>query len=442
MLRMNRGSLICKLIWAYIFLLIFEGALRKWVMPYMSAPLLVVRDPLGIWIIWESIRTHTWPSKCSVIVGCLVIVFSVLCVVQIVWNNNYWMAGIYGLRSYLLPFPVAFAIGENLDRKNIEKIARFIVVMLFPMCILYGFQYKSSSTSIWNAGAYDGASQIAYAENHVRASGTFSYNVGATYFSLLGISLLMYIVIQDKQLSKIVVAISALSAVLSVSLIGSRTLVYMLALHVLSLCAASLSYSPYMIRIIKYVIPALLVVFLASQSSIYADSAGTMHKRFMMASGSEGNTANVLYMRAFSPFELAYNNMSDGNSAIGEGMGRGAAAISTLMNGRAEFAAGETEIDRNLRELGLYVGSGFLLFRLLLAGYFVLKSIDAAKAGSSLAIMLAPPTFVLIVWCILEMPTMQGFMIVFIALTYGAIKTSYVSSDMCETRVSNARRTG
>src|SRR3546814_1990531 len=35
-------------IWVYFILLIFEGALRKWVLPGLATPLLVVRDPVAL----------------------------------------------------------------------------------------------------------------------------------------------------------------------------------------------------------------------------------------------------------------------------------------------------------------------------------------------------------------------------------------------------------
>ena len=38
-------------IWTYFILLIFEGGLRKWVLPQLAAPLLVVRDPVVILIL-------------------------------------------------------------------------------------------------------------------------------------------------------------------------------------------------------------------------------------------------------------------------------------------------------------------------------------------------------------------------------------------------------
>ncbi len=52
--------LLKKLFWAYFLLLIFEGALRKWILPQFSAPLLLVRDPIAhahhLWRLIEPIN--------------------------------------------------------------------------------------------------------------------------------------------------------------------------------------------------------------------------------------------------------------------------------------------------------------------------------------------------------------------------------------------------
>ncbi len=48
-------------IWLYFFLLLFEGALRKWVLPSLSAPLLIVRDRFyGDVIVSHNIFSGTW----------------------------------------------------------------------------------------------------------------------------------------------------------------------------------------------------------------------------------------------------------------------------------------------------------------------------------------------------------------------------------------------
>ena len=52
----NKMPFLKKLFWAYFLLLIFEGALRKWILPQLSAPLLLVRDPIALLIIIEASR--------------------------------------------------------------------------------------------------------------------------------------------------------------------------------------------------------------------------------------------------------------------------------------------------------------------------------------------------------------------------------------------------
>ena len=51
------------LIWIYFWLLIFEGALRKWFLPSLSSPLLLVRDPVALFAIflgWPLLASSHW----------------------------------------------------------------------------------------------------------------------------------------------------------------------------------------------------------------------------------------------------------------------------------------------------------------------------------------------------------------------------------------------
>jgi hypothetical protein len=116
-------SLLKRLFWVYFLLLIFEGALRKWVLPQLSAPLLLVRDPVALAIIWEAYRTHKWPKRWSAITGILAAALLGLCLVQMIAGDNPWFIALYGLRSYLLPLPVAFIMGENMDARTCASSA-------------------------------------------------------------------------------------------------------------------------------------------------------------------------------------------------------------------------------------------------------------------------------------------------------------------------------
>src|SRR3954463_14986510 len=48
-------------LWAYFFLLIFEGVFRKWILPQFSDVLLVVRDPVVLVIFMLAIKARLFP---------------------------------------------------------------------------------------------------------------------------------------------------------------------------------------------------------------------------------------------------------------------------------------------------------------------------------------------------------------------------------------------
>ncbi|OYP34100.1 hypothetical protein [Rhodopirellula sp. MGV] len=52
----DRVSLIRYCLWAYVLLVIFEGALRKWIVPQLATPLLVIRDPVCLVAIYLGTR--------------------------------------------------------------------------------------------------------------------------------------------------------------------------------------------------------------------------------------------------------------------------------------------------------------------------------------------------------------------------------------------------
>ena len=39
------------IIYIFLFLLLFEGAIRKWIFPSLATPLLIIRDPFAILLV-------------------------------------------------------------------------------------------------------------------------------------------------------------------------------------------------------------------------------------------------------------------------------------------------------------------------------------------------------------------------------------------------------
>src|SRR4051812_8940869 len=70
---------IKRLIWLCFFLLIFEGTLRKWVLPQFSDVLLVIRDPVVLVIYYFALRARIFPRNGYIIsLGIMSVLFWVV----------------------------------------------------------------------------------------------------------------------------------------------------------------------------------------------------------------------------------------------------------------------------------------------------------------------------------------------------------------------------
>src|ERR1700722_2080620 len=266
----KRMPFIKKLFWAYFLLLIFEGALRKWILPQYSAPLLLVRDPIAVLILIEAYRTNKWPARWSAVTGALAVGLVALCVIQVVVNNNPWVAAVYGLRSYLLPFPVAFIMGENLDEEDLRKFSLCTLWLLLPEAAIAVAQYLAPASSFLNAAAYSGAGQIGYVGQHVRASGTFSYVIGLALYGPMAAAFILYGLVQEKSAHQWLLWAAGFALILSVPVTGSRTLLFELAgVIVCAGVAAAFGLSQFQ-KSLKILVPLLVVFVLASFLPVFS----------------------------------------------------------------------------------------------------------------------------------------------------------------------------
>jgi hypothetical protein len=416
-----------KLFWAYFLLLIFEGALRKWVAPQLSAPLLLVRDPIAMLILVEAHLTNKWPERWSAVTGILTAALIGLCVIQMVAVENPWIAAVYGLRSYLLPFPVAFVMGENLDAEDLRKFGVCMLWLLMPMTVLEMAQYIAPATSFLNAGAYKGAEQILYVGKHARASGTFSYVVGPVAFNVVAAAFIFYGLGKEGFAKKWLLWAASFALLLSIPVIGSRGLVYELTAVVACAGIAAMSGVTQFGKSLRIAVPALVVSILVSLLPIFSQASVSLRLRFAQAGHAEGGTGQVLESRTVAPIIGKIENTDFSSNPFGLGMGRGAAAINKLMGGASQFPAGEGEVDRALNELGPMPGLAFMLFRLILTVMIVAAAIARVRTHvEPLALLLAPSVVSGLFFGILEQPMEQGFMVLAVAFSLAALKRAPV----------------
>jgi hypothetical protein len=422
--------LLKKLFWLYFLLLLFEGALRKWILPQYSAPLLLVRDPVALLIIWEAYRTRKWPKQWSAVVGILAAGMVALCFVQSIANENPWYVALYGLRSYLLPFPVAFIMGENLDRDDLRRFGLCTLWLLLPLTALEVAQYNAEPGSWLNAGAYAGGGQIDYAAGHLRASATFSFVTGPMLYVPLAAAFIFYGMAQARFATRWLLWAASCALILSIPVTGSRTLVFELAAILACVGVAALFGVSQFAKSLQITAALLLVSLLVSRLPVFSEATGTLFARFSQASQAEGTAQQSLLLRVADPVTQTIKNSISESNWLGLGVGYGSNAIAKLLTGTQQFLAGESEFPRVIAEFGAPAGMAFMLFRWLLELMIIAKALSRVREHEPLAWLLVPLTFSTLTLGVLEQPTEQGFMVISVAFSLAALRMAPAAIEL------------
>lgn len=423
--------LLTKLYWAYFLLLIFEGALRKWIVPALSTPLLLVRDPIAIAIIWEAYKTKKWPQQWTSTIAILCGVTVGLALIQLLAGENLWFIAVFGVRSYLLPFPVAFIMGATLTPKELRDFGRWTLLLLLPLTLLQIAQYYAPSSSFLNAGANLGSDQLAYANGHVRASGTFSYVTGPTSYIPLAAAFIFYGMVNSKFVRKWLLWSAGCALIVAIPVTGSRSLLYMVVLIILSVGIAAFFGVSQFASSIKAIVIFAVVALAASQLPVFHDATATFTERLTSASTAEGGTETSVSDRVVSPITGTVSEGLSTDNWFGHGIGIGSNVAASILHADA-FAAGEGEAQRLVYEFGAPAGLTFLLARWALVVLIAFKALGAARKHQPLAWLLVPPMVVALGTGTLEQPTIQGFMVITVGFSIAALRVKDAPSKVVQ----------
>ena len=235
---------VVKLIFLVYWLLIFEGALRKWVLPEYQREIYFIRDPVVLIIYWLSIRYGFF--KHSSIIMTIVTVVAWSCVMEIVYHMvadqiDPLLTGA-GLRIYFLYIPLAAVIRETVNRADLERLIRQTLLLAIPVAIISIFQSREPAGAIINAGISHDPENMVYSlgvvSDMVRTTGTFTSNYGQALFVGSVIAMLVWVwtlPAERRPLSGTMLLAVTGAAVANVAVSGQRTIFAMAALV---LCAA------------------------------------------------------------------------------------------------------------------------------------------------------------------------------------------------------------
>ena len=190
----SRKKRIKVLVWMYLVLLIFEGALRKWFLPFLSTPILLIRDPIALialYLAWPLlIRSVYWGR----VKGLLYIGLAGI-VLTLYFGHGDWFTALYGLRIFWIQLPFIFVFPLVLTYNDVIKALWATVAISFFMVILITAQSTTPPTHILNvAPGGTGSSAFDGAGGKFRPSGIFSFTNSVTTFFTFSAASLMSII--------------------------------------------------------------------------------------------------------------------------------------------------------------------------------------------------------------------------------------------------------
>jgi len=408
-------------IWLYFFLWIFEGALRKWVLPSLATPLLIVRDPIAIFIIIKAISLNVKFFNGYVVFAYIITLLALI--VTLTFGHGNLFVGIYGARIMLVHFPLIFIIGSIFTKQDVLKMGHALLVANIIMTLIVYLQFISPQTAFINRGlGGEGSAGFSGAMGYFRPPGTFSFITGLASFYIMVSVYVFYFWLSKERVSKILLYASTLALIFSLPLTVSRTAVGGVALVGVFAFIGSATSVKKLLKV-AFTILILFVLFFILQNTTTIFNLGTevFMSRVDTASGQSGGFEQSFFSRVVGDFVRPIANLLKMPFFVGK-LGMGTNAGAQMLSGSNTFLIAEDELGRVGGEQGLILGGGLIFLRLVLAINLFVKSIRLPQEDRLLPLTFCGTALYLIVLGQWAQPSMLGCAVLTVGLLVASLK--------------------
>jgi len=422
---MTRERKVQLILWSYFWLLIFEGALRKWIVPGLSEPLLLARDPICIAAI-----ALGWPYLMHGINQiCIVTLYAIAgfaMILAILFGHKDWFTALFGARIMLLHFPLIFLFGAVFTSDDAWKFAKALLLISIPMTVLIAFQFSLPQEHIINvAPGGEGSAGFSGALDKFRPPGTFSFISGlSNFYGLTAAVFAGWVSSGPKPLPKWI-WLSAGALVFALPLSISRTLLFNYALVVgVAVFACLLAVKAIKKIMMGFVLVAIIACYL-SQTALFSEANQAFSARWEDATELEGGqwgVIGVLDARVGGVFRDGFD-LAKESPLCGKGIGMGTNVGAMRVSGQLGFLIAESEWGVVMGELGFFLGILYILFRVLLGIYLLILGFKNAINGNTLPLILSAIVFPALVIGQTSQPTNLGFIVFSAGLMFAASNT-------------------
>ena len=380
----NRRT-ICNAIIVIYYLLILEGALRKWIAPGYQKELFFVRDPFLLFVYGFALLKGFWP-KASVLFWCglgLAVVGFNLTLWHLEDTSVTLMA--YGWRNYFAYLPLAFIIGEQFRYGDWLRVVRFTILISIPVAVLCVLQSVSSPTAPINAGFGVTSDELfvpfGVAGEVIRATGFFTSGTGQVQF-IGSLAVMLFWMWSDTRIRHLfgrwALPLAAVATIVLLVVGGHRA--GFLLVGLVAIAGTMMSFAADGIRSssrLAFGLALLGALILFSGRYFFRQQAEAMVQRTQVAAEEDNSAYSAgVVNRTLNEFGT-FADFVPIVDWTGAGLGVGGNAGDILgANSRVGFA--EDDWSRNVVDLGPIAGLAFIAYRIAL----VLMIASGAVAAS------------------------------------------------------------
>lgn len=414
------------LIWLYFWLLIFEGALRKWVVPQLSNPLLIVRDPIVLAAYFLALRARVFPANRWVIAIGVIGALSTLLTFIPLWpylppSRIALVAG-YGFRSNFLHLPLIFLIGRILRMEDVKRFGYWTLLLMVPMALLMVGQFRAAPDAFLNATAGGEGEMMTSALGKVRTAGTFSFVIGVVAFCSLVSAFLIWAALKRDVYKSWVLFAAGSALVIGIAVSGSRSVVGACAVVVASLLVVLFLRPTAVNRFGQTLIVTLILGLIVTQTPIFKEGFNVLTTRFSeVAEATEKSVGAGLVERVLNDFSESFFVFTKA-PFLGYGLGIGTNAGAKFLTGHSMFLLSEGEWSRIFLESGPIFGLAYVFCRVGIVIAIGLLCIRSVRAGNVLPLLLFSASFLPLLNGQFGQPTVLGFSVFVTGLALAARK--------------------
>src|ERR1700677_534112 len=393
-----------RLIWLYFWLLMFEGSLRKWLLPQLSTPLLIVRDPVVLLIYCMAIARGIFPKTLLVT---LIFLLAVLGFFASLTGIGTLKVTLYGMHADFLHLPLIFLIPRIFDYEDVKAVGKWVLILSIPMAVIALLQFRAGPDARINAAAGGELGGQLYAANgRYRPSGTFSFVTGMVSYLTLVASFLAWHFAENKIYRAWLVYASMGALMVSLLVSGSRSAVVGVVIVVVMLVLIGLRRGVASLSYLKYAAVFLLAFMVITRIPVFQEGLAVHEGRFEEGGGVHEGLVDRFFDELVNSFDACATT-----PLLGLGLGLGTNAGAGLVSGQRQFLLSEGEWGRVISESGAPLGLAYIALRFAMLFNILQGALRSFGKGNTLPLLLLGATGLDLVTGQFGQPTELGFVV-------------------------------